>query len=650
MGFLIQANEGVKSVILPLGRALILIGRDPNSNLYLDDSSISKNHASIVFSGGAHILRDNGSTSGTVVNGTVVREHTLAHGDTIQFGPYHFTVDLENPVPTVNAPGESGIELERSGRAYSSSLKLPEIAGMEASGALQIVMSDKPRSTPPPLPPAGFLENLPEGDRQDFSSRGNYHFARSGEILIQEGHETGRLLFLISGRLEARIGKPETILGTISPGDWIGEINIFDPAGAVCSVVAIEPTEYWEISRGDFERFINESRSAGSAVLIALASTLGRRIRQSTGDLRECKKTASRLRRPKITIALAAAALCATLAAAWFFFSSTADKSRLEAKSTLIEKNRVESIGEARTRIQSLQAELDATKTDLDRSLLENRNLASELDSMRSQLLAAKSAPQSPANPLPPKNESTPTPQAEAKPAPGITEIEQFTGHPFKVRVTKKTIMPAMVDGRVSGSVTIPAGRELVATGTDGDHVVVDFGGASQKIPKANTNFVEALSAEAQRNAQAAKPRVTPPALAANPKPSPVAANLPKPQAPAPKRAGTAEIDALINETGILETLGELASLRSASDQDRSRAFRSIAARWNRLSADAAALLSTGNPSPAHAELLKKFIEASEIADLKRIQMFEAKIREIDAGWIKLKTGEKIDSVTGGAP
>jgi pSer/pThr/pTyr-binding forkhead associated (FHA) protein/CRP-like cAMP-binding protein len=650
MAFLIQSNDGVKSTVLPLGRALILIGRDPGSNLYLDDSSISKNHASIVYSGGGHILRDNGSTNGTLVNGNPVREHRLAHGDSIQFGSYHFVVDLENPVPAVKAPGESGIELERSGRAYGSSLKLPEIPGMEACGALQVVMSDKPRSAPPPLPPTGFLENLCEEDRQDLSSRGNYHFARCGETLVREGQETGRLFFLISGRLEARVGKPETLLGTISPGEWIGEVNIFDPAGAVCSVVAVEPTEYWEISRGDFERFINESRSAGSAVLIALASTLGRRIRQSTGSLQEAVKTASRLRRPKLAIALSAAALCATLAAAWFFFSGASDKSRLEAKNTLIEKNRVESISEARARIQSLQSELDAAKSDLDRSLLENRGLASELDSVRAELLAAKSAPQTPAKPAPPQEESAPAPRAEATPTAGTSESAEPTGHPSKVTVTTKTTIPAMVDGRVSGSVTIPVGRELVATGTDGDQVLVDFGGATQKIPKANTNFAEALATEVQRNAQAAKPQTTPLAQASTPKSTPVAAKPPKPQAPAPKHAGTAEVDALMNDAGILETLKELGRLRSSSEPDASRAFRSIAAKWSRISADAAGLLSTGNPAPGQAELLKKFIEASEIADHKRIQMFEAKIREIDAAWIKLKTGEKIESVTGDAP
>ena len=103
MAFLIQVNEGVKSVVLPLGKAVILIGRDVKSNLYLDASGISPDHASIIFSNETYTLKDNGSNSGTFVNGERVTEHRLSHDDVIQFGPYHFKVDLKNPTPVTTS-------------------------------------------------------------------------------------------------------------------------------------------------------------------------------------------------------------------------------------------------------------------------------------------------------------------------------------------------------------------------------------------------------------------------------------------------------------------------------------------------------------------------------------------------------------------
>ena len=147
-------------MVLPLGKAVILIGRDVDSNLYLDDSGISKNHASIVFSNEAYTLKDNGSSSGSIVNGARVTERKLSHDDIIQFGPYTFKVDLKNPIPVTTSTTENDVALERSGHSYTRKVELEEIAGRESIGTLHVVMTDSPKTLPLPLPPTGFLANL----------------------------------------------------------------------------------------------------------------------------------------------------------------------------------------------------------------------------------------------------------------------------------------------------------------------------------------------------------------------------------------------------------------------------------------------------------------------------------------------------------
>jgi CRP-like cAMP-binding protein len=499
------------------------------------------------------------------------------------------------------------------------------------------VMSDKEKPKPTPLPPAGFLENLSERERRDLSARGDYHYARRGETLIREGQDAGRLFFLISGHLEARKGTTQTPLGTVSPGEWVGEVNIFDPAGAVCSVVATEPSEYWEISRGAFERFINESKGTGSAILIALAATLGRRIRQSTGALQEAVVAP---RRSRFTLPLAAAAALAVLAAAWFFLAGSSDKNRLREENRQLEQESVETLAEARQRIQTLQADLAAVRSDLARTLVDKQNLAADLESARAAARTAKTTPTPRKAPAPAPVESTQPSDSLAKPKPVEPE-----GQPTKILVTHTTMVPAFVDGKVSGRVAIPAGMELTVTGTDGDSVLVEFGNSPQKIPKSNTNFAEALEAETEAAKQKAadEPESEPAAVSTTPA-------EPKPSKPAPRILETKDIDDLLAKAGVLETLAELRLLRTASEQDTARAMRSTATKWNNLSAEAARLLSSGTGSPAHIELLKKFLEASEMADPKRLQMFESKLREIDSAWIKLKTSEKIEALTGGNP
>jgi pSer/pThr/pTyr-binding forkhead associated (FHA) protein len=63
-------------------------GRRPDSDVFLDDVTVSRNHASIERRGGAFFVRDSGSLNGTYVNGERVEETKLASGDEIQIGMF----------------------------------------------------------------------------------------------------------------------------------------------------------------------------------------------------------------------------------------------------------------------------------------------------------------------------------------------------------------------------------------------------------------------------------------------------------------------------------------------------------------------------------------------------------------------------------
>lgn len=143
--------------------------------------------------------------------------------------------------------------------------------------------------TTPHLPAVGLVADLVKEDRDTLSSYGSFHLAEAGEVLITEGLPHGKLFFLISGLLHARrddAGK-DILLGPINQGEWVGEVDLFDPASAVCSVIAIEPSQYWVITRADLEDFINNYPQAGIQILIGVAGTLGRRLRTITKKLGE---------------------------------------------------------------------------------------------------------------------------------------------------------------------------------------------------------------------------------------------------------------------------------------------------------------------------------------------------------------------------
>jgi CRP-like cAMP-binding protein len=52
-------------------------------------------------------------------------------------------------------------------------------------------------------------------------------------------------------------------------------------------VVAVEPSQYWEITREDLEDFLNNYNAAGIMLMIGLATTLSQRIRGITAKLAE---------------------------------------------------------------------------------------------------------------------------------------------------------------------------------------------------------------------------------------------------------------------------------------------------------------------------------------------------------------------------
>jgi hypothetical protein len=80
---LLDDEQPVRTV--PIGRRARL-GRQADNDLVVTDPGVSRHHAEVTNERGTCTLRDLGSTNGTLVNGTRVREHALRDGDRIQIG------------------------------------------------------------------------------------------------------------------------------------------------------------------------------------------------------------------------------------------------------------------------------------------------------------------------------------------------------------------------------------------------------------------------------------------------------------------------------------------------------------------------------------------------------------------------------------
>jgi pSer/pThr/pTyr-binding forkhead associated (FHA) protein len=78
-------ESGAKFV---LDNELTRVGRHPESEIFLDDITVSRRHAEFVRSASGYVVRDVGSLNGTYVNRERIDEVPLSSGDEVQIGKF----------------------------------------------------------------------------------------------------------------------------------------------------------------------------------------------------------------------------------------------------------------------------------------------------------------------------------------------------------------------------------------------------------------------------------------------------------------------------------------------------------------------------------------------------------------------------------
>ena len=87
----IRAGGGRVGESFPLDGDRITIGRRPDCAVFLDDVTVSRDHALLVRRGGDWHLDDLGSLNGTYVNRHRIESHRLEDGDELQVGKFKLT-------------------------------------------------------------------------------------------------------------------------------------------------------------------------------------------------------------------------------------------------------------------------------------------------------------------------------------------------------------------------------------------------------------------------------------------------------------------------------------------------------------------------------------------------------------------------------
>ena len=90
-GLVVRSGGGRAGETFRPGGERTRIGRSPDCEIFLDDVTVSRNHALLVERDQKFFIEDQGSLNGTFVNRRRIDNQELEHGDELQIGKYRLT-------------------------------------------------------------------------------------------------------------------------------------------------------------------------------------------------------------------------------------------------------------------------------------------------------------------------------------------------------------------------------------------------------------------------------------------------------------------------------------------------------------------------------------------------------------------------------
>lgn len=92
-GFALVVEHGPRAgMTFVLNPGVTTVGRHPESDIFLDDVTVSRHHCRFIVDAGSLKVEDSGSTNGTYVNEARVDSAELSAADEILVGRFHFIV------------------------------------------------------------------------------------------------------------------------------------------------------------------------------------------------------------------------------------------------------------------------------------------------------------------------------------------------------------------------------------------------------------------------------------------------------------------------------------------------------------------------------------------------------------------------------
>ena len=160
-----------------------------------------------------------------------------------------------------------------------------EIPGLQAYFS-QTIVPDSAASSGADIAPGSLrrikiLSQLNDAQLDRLAEFMELHQVPQWMAVVKQGDAGNGMFLILQGELRARVmvGEKETILATFGPGDFFGDMSLFDHGPRSADVIANADSIVLKISDVAFDRLTREAPALATPFLQATARTLAARIR-----------------------------------------------------------------------------------------------------------------------------------------------------------------------------------------------------------------------------------------------------------------------------------------------------------------------------------------------------------------------------------
>lgn len=133
------------------------------------------------------------------------------------------------------------------------------------------------------------LGNLDDAQLSRFAQFMEMERVNQWSAIVKQGEPGDAMYLILEGELRARLlaSGRETILATLGPGDFFGDLSLFDHGPRSADVVANVDSTVLKMSAAGFEKLAREAPDLATPFLLSTIKTLAARIRADNKRIRD---------------------------------------------------------------------------------------------------------------------------------------------------------------------------------------------------------------------------------------------------------------------------------------------------------------------------------------------------------------------------